>query len=101
MPRRIPIRTKLAAALAVPICALLLVSVLEVRQSAESDRETRSQTELATATAELKEAEKRHKAAGPGLAKAERAVRVADRLVADREARLAELSKPARRLSKT
>ncbi len=50
MPKRIPIRTKLAAALAVPICALLLVSVLEVRQSADSDRETRSQTELATAS---------------------------------------------------
>ena len=50
MPRRIPIRTKLAAALAVPICALLLVSVLEVRQSVDADRETRSQTELATAS---------------------------------------------------
>ena len=50
MPRRIPIRTKLAAALAVPICALLLVSVLEVRQSAASARETKSQTELATAS---------------------------------------------------
>ncbi|HEU0171050.1 MAG TPA: nitrate- and nitrite sensing domain-containing protein, partial [Acidimicrobiales bacterium] len=50
MPRRIPIRTKLAAALAVPICALLLVSALEVRQSADADRETRSQTELATAS---------------------------------------------------
>ena len=61
------------------------------------DRVAELQAELATATAELKEAEKRHKAAGPGLAKAERAVRVADRLVADREARLAELSRPARR----
>ncbi len=50
VPRRIPIRTKLAAALAVPICALLLVSVLEVRQSAASARETKSQTELATAS---------------------------------------------------
>jgi signal transduction histidine kinase len=50
VPRRIPIRTKLAAALAVPICALLLVSVLEVRESADSDRETRSQTGLATAS---------------------------------------------------
>jgi len=50
VPKRIPIRTKLAAALAVPISALLLVSVLEVRQSAESDHETKSQTELATAS---------------------------------------------------
>ncbi|HEX5366710.1 MAG TPA: nitrate- and nitrite sensing domain-containing protein, partial [Acidimicrobiales bacterium] len=49
MPRRIAISTKLAAALAVPICALLLVSVLEVRQSSQEQDETRSQTELATA----------------------------------------------------
>ncbi|HKY65410.1 MAG TPA: nitrate- and nitrite sensing domain-containing protein, partial [Acidimicrobiales bacterium] len=50
MPRRIPIRIKLAAALAVPICALLLVSVLEVRQGSIEQDETRSQTELATAS---------------------------------------------------
>ena len=50
MPRRIPIRFKLAAALAVPISALLLVSVLEVAQSVDANRETESQTELATAS---------------------------------------------------
>jgi hypothetical protein len=55
------------------------------------DRVADLRVELEQATAELKEAEKRHKAAGPGLAKAERAVRVADRLVQDREARLQEL----------
>ncbi|HEX6424916.1 MAG TPA: nitrate- and nitrite sensing domain-containing protein [Acidimicrobiales bacterium] len=49
MPRRIPIRLKLAAALAVPICALLIVSVLEVTQSARQVGDTRDQTELATA----------------------------------------------------
>ncbi|HEX6569015.1 MAG TPA: nitrate- and nitrite sensing domain-containing protein, partial [Acidimicrobiales bacterium] len=50
MPRRIPIRLKLAAALAVPICALLVVSVLEVAQSARRVSDTRQQTELATAS---------------------------------------------------
>jgi signal transduction histidine kinase len=49
VPRRIPIRLKLAAALAVPICALLIVSVLEVTQSARQVGDTRDQTELATA----------------------------------------------------
>jgi Nitrate and nitrite sensing len=51
VPRRIPIRLKLAAALAVPICALLVVAVLEVVQTADHDREIRRQTELATASA--------------------------------------------------
>ena len=50
MPRRIPIRAKLAAALAVPICALLLVSALEVAQSISHTNETEAQTELATAS---------------------------------------------------
>ncbi|MFS8483445.1 MAG: nitrate- and nitrite sensing domain-containing protein, partial [Acidimicrobiia bacterium] len=49
MPRRIPIRLKLAAALAVPIVALLLVSVLEVAQSIDETRTTKDQNELATA----------------------------------------------------
>ncbi|HEX6421465.1 MAG TPA: nitrate- and nitrite sensing domain-containing protein [Acidimicrobiales bacterium] len=49
MPRRIPIRLKLAAALAVPICALLVVSVIEVTQSSRHVGDTREQTELATA----------------------------------------------------
>jgi signal transduction histidine kinase len=49
VPRRMPIRLKLAAALAVPICALLLVSALEVAQSVSHARETEEQTELATA----------------------------------------------------
>ncbi len=50
VPRRIPIRLKLAAALAVPICALLLVSVLEVAQSASDASTTEEQTQLATAS---------------------------------------------------
>ncbi len=50
VPRRIPIRLKLASALAVPICALLLVSVLEVAQSRSERTETTEQTELATAS---------------------------------------------------
>jgi signal transduction histidine kinase len=48
--RRIPIRIKLAAALAIPIMALLLVSVLEVAQSARAADEVAQQTELATAS---------------------------------------------------
>jgi signal transduction histidine kinase len=50
VPRRIPIRLKLAAALAVPICALLLVSALEVAQSASDTDRIEEQTELATAS---------------------------------------------------
>jgi signal transduction histidine kinase len=47
--RRIPIRIKLAAALAIPITALLFVSVLEVVQSTNATKRTREQTELAEA----------------------------------------------------
>jgi len=50
VPRRIPIRLKLAAALAVPICALLAVSALEVAQSISHTNETAEQTDLATAS---------------------------------------------------
>ncbi len=49
MRRRIPIRIKLAAALAIPITALLFVSVLEVVQSTSTTKRTREQTELAEA----------------------------------------------------
>jgi signal transduction histidine kinase len=45
--RRIPIRIKLAAALAIPITALLLVSLLEVFQSAKAADEIQKQTTLA------------------------------------------------------
>src|SRR5262245_57741461 len=45
--RRIPIRIKLAAALAIPITALLLVSLLEVIQSAKASDEIQEQTTLA------------------------------------------------------
>jgi signal transduction histidine kinase len=48
VPRRIPIRIKLAAALAIPISALLLVSALEVAQSAKEADQVEEQTELAT-----------------------------------------------------
>jgi signal transduction histidine kinase len=48
--RRIPIRTKLAAALAIPIAALLSVSVLEVAQSSREADKVRDQTELATSS---------------------------------------------------
>jgi signal transduction histidine kinase len=48
--RRIPIRTKLAAALAIPIAALLSVSVLEVAQSSREADKVRAQTELATSS---------------------------------------------------
>ena len=49
MRRRIPIRIKLAAALAIPITALLFVSVLEVVQSTSTTKRTKEQTELAKA----------------------------------------------------
>jgi signal transduction histidine kinase len=48
--RRIPIRIKLAAALAIPITALLLVSLLEVAQSNATAEEIKDQTDLATAS---------------------------------------------------
>jgi signal transduction histidine kinase len=48
--RRIPIRIKLAAALAIPITALLLVSMLEVVQSAKASDEIEEQTALAEAS---------------------------------------------------
>ena len=48
--RRIPIRIKLAAALAIPITALLLVSLLEVAQSNRAAQDIKEQTELATAS---------------------------------------------------
>ncbi|HET6950400.1 MAG TPA: nitrate- and nitrite sensing domain-containing protein, partial [Acidimicrobiales bacterium] len=50
MRRRIPIRTKLAAALAIPLTALLLVSVLEVAQSRRDQQDVEAQTELATSS---------------------------------------------------
>src|SRR5262245_55062346 len=45
--RRIPIRIKLAAALAIPITALLLVSMLEVIQSNQASKDIQEQTSLA------------------------------------------------------
>jgi signal transduction histidine kinase len=51
VPRRIPIRIKLAAALAVPILALLAVATLEVAQSWRNRTDLRDQTELARASA--------------------------------------------------
>ena len=83
----------------------LEAATAEVAEAAEvatglDDRVAELRAELERATAQLKEVEKRHKAAGPALAKAERAVRVADRLVADREARLAELNAPTGRRRK-
>ncbi|HEY2999068.1 MAG TPA: nitrate- and nitrite sensing domain-containing protein, partial [Acidimicrobiales bacterium] len=48
--RRVPIRLKLAAALAIPLIALGVVTMFEVAQAARDAREVRSQTELATAT---------------------------------------------------
>jgi signal transduction histidine kinase len=48
--RRIPIRRKLAAALAIPITALLVVAGLEVAQSLRERDEIAEQTELATAS---------------------------------------------------
>jgi signal transduction histidine kinase len=48
--RRIPIRRKLAAALAIPIAALLVVAGLEVLQSTRDADEVEEQTDLATAS---------------------------------------------------
>src|SRR4029453_775151 len=48
--RRIPIRRKLAAALAIPIAALLVVAGLEVLQSTRDADEVKEQTDLATAS---------------------------------------------------
>jgi signal transduction histidine kinase len=48
--RRIPIRRKLAAALAIPVTALLVVAGLEVAQSLRERDEIAEQTELATAS---------------------------------------------------
>jgi signal transduction histidine kinase len=48
--RRIPIRGKLAAALAIPIAALLVVAGLEVLQSTRDADEVKEQTDLATAS---------------------------------------------------
>jgi hypothetical protein len=48
--RRIPIRVKLAAALAVPLIAMGVVTYLEVASVADEAREVREQTDLATAT---------------------------------------------------
>ncbi|HKH23953.1 MAG TPA: nitrate- and nitrite sensing domain-containing protein, partial [Acidimicrobiales bacterium] len=50
MARRIPIRRKLAAALAIPITALLVVAGLEVAQSLRERDEIAEQTKLATAS---------------------------------------------------
>ena len=50
MARRIPIRRKLAAALAIPIAALLVVAGLEVLQSTSDANEVKEQTDLATAS---------------------------------------------------
>ena len=48
--RRIPIRQKLAAAMAVPLTGLVIVSALEVRETFEDAEGVRDQTELAQAT---------------------------------------------------
>jgi len=48
--RRIPIRVKLAAALAVPLSAMGLVTIIEVRAVVNEARDVRAQTDLATAT---------------------------------------------------
>ena len=50
MARRIPIRRKLAAALTIPIAALLVVAGLEVLQSTRDGDEVKEQTDLATAS---------------------------------------------------
>ncbi|HET6665442.1 MAG TPA: nitrate- and nitrite sensing domain-containing protein, partial [Acidimicrobiales bacterium] len=50
MARRIPIRRKLAAALAIPIAALLVVAGLEVLQSTREADQVKEQTDLATAS---------------------------------------------------
>ena len=48
--RRVPIRLKLMGALAVPLVALVIVTALEVYQSADEAREVRDQTALAEAS---------------------------------------------------
>jgi signal transduction histidine kinase len=48
--RRVPIRMKLAGALAVPLAALVVVTSLEVVKSAREARSVRAQTELAEAS---------------------------------------------------
>src|SRR5262245_23369100 len=50
MLRRVPIRMKLAGALAVPLLALVVVTALEVVQSASESHQVREQVELAEAT---------------------------------------------------
>ncbi|MGH9217340.1 MAG: nitrate- and nitrite sensing domain-containing protein, partial [Acidimicrobiales bacterium] len=50
MVGRIPIRRKLAAALAIPIAALLVVAGLEVLQSTREANDVKEQTDLATAS---------------------------------------------------
>jgi signal transduction histidine kinase/CHASE3 domain sensor protein len=50
MSRRIPIRTKLAGALAIPLTALLVVAVLEVVQSQRAAEDVRDQASLATSS---------------------------------------------------
>ncbi|HET6693158.1 MAG TPA: nitrate- and nitrite sensing domain-containing protein, partial [Pedococcus sp.] len=49
-PRRVSIKTKLAAALAVPLLALSVVAGLEVVRSLDEARQVRRQTDLATAS---------------------------------------------------
>ncbi len=49
-PRRVSIKTKLAAALAVPLIALSVVAGLEVARSLQEAEEVRKQTDLATAS---------------------------------------------------
>ena len=48
--RRVPIRMKLAAALAVPLVALVCVTIFEVIQSARDVQRVREQTALAEAS---------------------------------------------------
>src|SRR5262245_15692627 len=48
--RRVPIRMKLAGALAVPLLALVVVTALEVVQSSVESRRVREQTDLAEAS---------------------------------------------------
>ncbi|HEX6311250.1 MAG TPA: nitrate- and nitrite sensing domain-containing protein, partial [Acidimicrobiia bacterium] len=50
MSRRIPIRRKLAGALAIPLTALMVVAVLEVIQSQREAEEVREQAALATSS---------------------------------------------------
>src|SRR5687768_13884182 len=46
---RLPISVKLAAALAVPLLPILILTLIEVRQAADEVTEVRSETRLATA----------------------------------------------------